>query len=92
MKKRLFACVITLTLALSLLTAPAAALPKNVKIVNIPKSMTYVIQPPSEGLCVFMLLDQGGYGYADVKGNIIIPQQYRLAFDFCEGLAVVVKD
>ncbi|MEG2958337.1 MAG: WG repeat-containing protein [Oscillospiraceae bacterium] len=92
MKKRLFAWGLTVALSLTLLVTPANALPKNVKIVNIPKALTYSIQPPSEGLCVFMLPEQGGYGYADVNGNIIIPQQYRLAFDFCEGLAVVVKD
>ncbi|MEG2455037.1 MAG: WG repeat-containing protein, partial [Oscillospiraceae bacterium] len=91
MKKRLVACALTLTLSLSLLVTPAYALPKNVKIVNIPKALSYFINKPSEGLCLFTKPEGGGYGYADVKGNIIIKEQFGRASDFSEGIAAVSK-
>lgn len=43
-----------------------------------------------EGLAYFE--KDGKFGYVDKKGNIVIKPQFQFAFDFSEGLAMVIND
>ncbi len=55
-----------------------------------PMGYDWTIRGDSEGL--FLVSEDGKYGYVNIKGNLVIPLIYDSAGSFSDGLARVMKD
>ena len=50
------------------------------------------LSSPSENLILYQKVKEGKYGYLDIKGKVVIEEQYDNASSFEDGVAQVTKD